>query len=116
MPIFEHSDIPMPAAVNNRRERDFVSEKQGAVSLTIKEVELNPGWEGRLHTHPTDIAIMVTSGAVQLVLGDEVFTIRAGTTMLAPPGVPHKLVNQLWIPVRMLVTYPATDLETDYLE
>ena len=106
----------MPAAVDNHRERTFVSKEQGAVSLTIKEVELHPGWEGRLHTHPTDIAIMVTVGAVQLVLGDEVATIRAGTTMFAPPGVPHKLVNQLWIPVCMLVTYPTTDLETDYLE
>ena len=116
MPIIEHSEIRMPAPVDNHRERVFVSKEQGSVSLTIKEVELHPGWEGRLHTHPTDIAIMVMAGAVQLVLGDEVFTIRAGTTMLAPPGVPHKLVNQLWIPVRLLVTYPATDLETDYLE
>jgi len=116
MPLIEHSEIRMPAVVGNHRERTFISEEQGAVSLTIKEVELHPGWEGRLHTHPTDIAIMVMVGAVQLVLGDEVFTIRAGTTMFAPPGVPHKLVNQLWIPVRMLVTYPTTDLETDYLE
>ena len=116
MPLIEHSEIRMPAAVDNHRERTLVSKEQGAVSLTIKEVELNPGWEGRLHTHPTDIAIMVTVGAVQLILGDEVSTIRAGTTMFAPPGVPHKLVNQLWVPVRMLVTYPTTDLETDYLE
>jgi len=116
MPLIEHSEIRMPAAVGNHRERTFISKEQGAVSLTIKEVELYPGWEGRLHTHPTDIAIMVMVGAVQLVLGDEVSTIRAGTTMFAPPGVPHKLVNQLWIPVRMLVTYPTTDLETDYLE
>ncbi len=77
---------------------------------------MEPGWEGRLHTHPTDIAIMVTAGAVQFVLGDEVTTVRAGTTILAPPGVPHKLINNLWIPVRMLVTYPAAGLETDYLE
>ena len=116
MPLIEHSEIRMPAPVDNHQERTFVSKEQGAVSLTIKEVELHPGWEGRLHTHPTDIAIMVMVGAVQLVLGDEVSTIRAGTTMFAPPGVPHKLVNQLWIPVRMLVTYPTTDLETDYLE
>ena len=116
MPLIEHSEIPMPAAVDNRREREIVSQKQGAVSLTIKEIELHPGYEGRLHTHPTDIAIMVTAGAVQLVLGDEVSTIRAGTTMLAPPGVPHKLVNQLWIPVRMLVTYPAAYLDTNHLE
>jgi quercetin dioxygenase-like cupin family protein len=116
MPLIEHSEIRMPSPVDHHRERFFVSKDQGAVSLTIKEVELHPGWEGRLHTHPTDIAIMVMAGAVQLILGDEVSTIRAGTTMFAPPGVPHKLVNQLWIPVRMLVTYPTTDLETDYLE
>jgi quercetin dioxygenase-like cupin family protein len=116
MPLIEHSEIRMPAAVDNHRERALVSKEQGAVSLTIKEVELHPGWEGRLHTHTTDIAIMVMAGAVQLILGEEVSTIRAGTTMFAPPGVPHKLVNQLWIPVRMLVTYPTTDLETDYLE
>ena len=50
MPLIEHSEIRMPAAVDNHRERTFVSKEQGAVSLTIKEVELNPGWEGRLHT------------------------------------------------------------------
>lgn len=116
MPLIEHSEIRMPAPVDNHQERSLVSKEHGSVSLTIKEVEIHPGWEGRLHTHPTDIAIMVMAGAVQLVLGDEVSTIRAGTTMLAPPGVPHKLVNQLWIPVRMLVTYPATDLDTNYLE
>ena len=116
MPIIEHSEVSMPAVVDRRRQRTLVSQEQGAVSLTIKEIELHPGWEGRLHTHPTDIAIMVTAGAVQFVLGDEVTTVRAGTTILAPPGVPPKLVNNLWIPVRMLVTYPATDLQTNYLE
>ena len=88
MPIIEHSEIRMPAPVDNHRERSFVSREQGAVSLTIKEIELHPGWEGRRHTHPTDIALMVMAGAVQLGLGDEVSTIRAGTTVLAPPVEP----------------------------
>ena len=79
-------------------------------------MELHPGWEGRLHTHPTDIAIMVTGGAVQMVVGDEIHTVRTGFTMVAPPGVPHKLINQLWVPVRLLVIYPTTALETDVLE
>ena len=116
MPIIEHSTVRMPAPVDHRAERTFVSEAQGAVSLTVKEVELHPGWEGRLHTHSTDEAIMVLAGAVQLIIGDELQTVRAGCTLFAPPGVPHKLVNKLWIPVRLLVTYPTTDLETDYLE
>lgn len=116
MPIIEHSAIRMPEVVEYRRERFLVSRDGGAESLTIKEVELHPGWEGRLHTHPTDIAIMLTAGAVQVVLGDEIRTVRAGCTLLAPPGVPHKLINRLWVPARVLVTYPASDLETDFLE
>ena len=116
MPVIEHSDIRMPEVVDYRRERTLVSRQEGATSLTIKDVELHPGWEGRLHTHPTDVAIMVMEGAVQIVLDDELSTVRAGCTLLAPPGVPHKLINQLWVPVRVLVTYPSADLVTNYLE
>ncbi len=116
MPIIEHSTVPMPAAVDYRRQRTLVSREQGAASLTINEVELQPGWEGRLHTHPTDIAIMVTGGAVQMEIGDEIHTVRIGFTMVAPPGVPHRLINQLWVPATMLVIYPASELETDFLE
>jgi quercetin dioxygenase-like cupin family protein len=116
MPIFENSTMRMPEAVDYRRERALVSREMGATSLTVKEVVLEPGWEGRLHTHTTDLAVIVTAGAVQMVLGDEIQTVRSGFTMLAPPGVPHKLVNQLWMPVRLLVIYPALDLKTRYLE
>ena len=116
MPIIEHSSIRMPAPTDYWAERTFVSAEQGAASLTIKEIELHPGWEGRLHTHPTDMAIMVSAGAVQLIIDDELRTVRAGCTLFAPPGTPHKLVNKLWIPVRLLVTYPTTELETEYLE
>ena len=116
MPIIEHSDIRMPPVVDRRRERTLVSDEQGAESLTIKELELHPGWEGRLHTHPVDVAIMVMAGAVQIVIGEEVTTVRSGCTLLAPPGTPHKLVNHLWVPVRLLLTYPSARLETSYLE
>ena len=116
MPIIEHSAVGMPEVAEYRRERFLVSKREGATSLTIKEVELYPGYEGRMHTHPVDVAIQVTSGAVQVVVGDEIQTIRAGHTVLAPPGVPHKLINKLWTSVQMLVTYPDTDLETSYLE
>lgn len=116
MPIIDHSNLRMPKPVDRVSERYLVSKDQGAVSLTIKEVEIHPGWEGRLHTHPVDVSIQVTSGAVQAIVGDEVRTVRAGTTLLAPPGVPHKLINHLWVPVVLLITYPTTDPETDYLE
>ena len=116
MSVVENSTIRMSEAVDYHRERTLVSKEQGATSLTIKEVELQPGWEGRLHTHPTDIAVMVTGGAIQMEIGDEIHTVRTGFTMVAPPGVPHRLINQLWVPATMLVIYPVTDLETSFLE
>lgn len=116
MPVVEHGTVRMPAVVDYRRERTLVSGAQGATSLTVKEVELHPGWEGRLHTHPTDIAVMVTGGAIQMEIDGDLHTVRIGFTMVAPPGVPHRLINQLWVPATMLVIYPASDLDTTYLE
>ena len=116
MPVVEHSTIRMSETVDYHRERTLVSREQGATSLTVKEVELQPGWEGRLHTHPTDIAVMVTGGAIQMEIGDEIHTVRTGFTMVAPPGVPHRLINQLWMPATLLVIYPDIELETSFLE
>jgi quercetin dioxygenase-like cupin family protein len=116
MPIIDHADLSWAPVTARVRERHLVSREQGAVSLTIKEVEIAPRWESRLHTHPVDVSMQVMSGAIQAIIGDEVRTVRAGTTLLAPPGVPHKLINHLWTPATLLITYPSAVLETDYLE
>lgn len=116
MPIIDHSEIRLAPVMERVRERYLVSKDQGAVSLTVKEVEIAPGWESRMHTHPVDVSIQVMSGAIQVILGDEVRTVRAGTTLLAPPGVPHKLIHHLWTPAVLLITYPSAELETDHLE
>ena len=116
MPIIEHSTVASEKVSSYLRERPLVSQERGAQSLTIKEVEVSPGWEGLMHTHPVDMAVMVMSGAIQMLIDDEIRTVRQGNTLLAPPGVPHKLVNKLWIPVRLMVTYPSADLETKFVE
>ena len=116
MPIIDHAGIRMAPTTERVRERYLVSKDQGAVSLTIKEVEIAPGWEGRMHTHPVDVSIQVLSGAIQVILNEEVRTVRAGTTLLALPGVPHKLIHHLWTPAVLVITYPSAELETDHLE
>ena len=116
MPIIDHADVRLAPVMERVRERYLVSKDQGAVSLTVKEVEISPGWEGRMHTHPVDVSIQVLSGAIQVILNDEVRTVRAGTTLLAPPGVPHKMIHHLWTPTVLLIIYPSAELETDNLE
>ena len=116
MPIIDHSDLSWAPTMDRVRERYLVSSAQGTVSLTIKEVEIGPGWESRLHTHPVDLSIQVMAGAIQALVGEEVRTVRAGTTLIIPPGVPYQLLNHLWTPAMLLVTYPSADLETDILD
>jgi len=115
MPVIDHSTQPMPEPTAKRSVRTLVASDQGAKSLTVKEVVLQPGAKGRLHTHTTDQAIMVTEGSIQMFVGTEIQTVRSGYTLLAPPGVPHKLTNNTWVPAKMLVIYPADCLETSYV-
>ena len=116
MPIIDHSTRPMPEPVEKRSVRSLVTRGDGAESLTITEIVVYPRSEGRLHTHPVDQAIMVTEGSIQMMVGDEIRTVRSGFTLLAPPGVAHNLVNNTWVAAKMLVICPVADLETSYLE
>jgi mannose-6-phosphate isomerase-like protein (cupin superfamily) len=59
---------------------------------------------------------MVQEGSIQMAVGDEVQTVRSGSTLLAPPEVPYKLCNNTWVAARMLVISPTSTLETTYLE
>ena len=116
MPIIDHSTQPMPAPVDKRSSRSLVSSQHGATALSIQEVVVHPGGGERLHTHPTDEAVMITEGSVQLFVGDEVRTVRSGYTMLAPRGIPHRVVNNTWVAAKMLVICPTDRLETDFVE
>ena len=116
MPVIDHSEQPMPEPTDKRSARTLVSAEHGAESLSISELIVHPGSEGRLHTHDSDEAVMVVEGSIQFIVGDEVRTVRSGFTMLAPPGTPHKLVNNTWVQARMLVTHPTDKLETTFLE
>ncbi len=116
MPVIDHSTQPMPEPVDKRSVRALISEEHGTHSLAISELVVHPGSVGRLHTHDSDEAIMVTEGSIQFIVGDEVRTVRSGYSMIAPPGTPHKLVNNTWVAARMLVTHPTNDLKTTYVE
>ena len=61
-------------------------------------------------------AVMVVEGSIQFIVGDEVRTVRSGYSMLAPPGVAHKLVNNTWVSARMLIIRPTTEHETTHVE
>lgn len=116
MPIIDHSAQPTPERSGKRSVRPLVATEHGGEALAISELVVDPGSEGRLHTHDADEAIMVVEGSIQMIVGEQVQTVRSGFTMLAPPGAPHKLVNNTWVAARMLVIHPTHQLQTLYLE
>ena len=116
MPIIDHNAQPISATAAFARLRPLVTKEHGAASLTVQEVVMNPGMATPRQAHPTDIAFMMLDGSIQMIVGDEIRTVRSGHTLLAPPGVPYKLVNNTWVAARMLMVYPAAQLETTVLE
>ena len=116
MPIIHQSTLQMSKPIDKVSTRFLVSKQDGTESLTVRELIIYPGAVGRLHTHTTDQVIIVTRGAVQMIAGDEVKTVRSGTTLIAPPGIPHKIINKLWVPATLLVIDSTCNLESNYLE
>ena len=61
MPIINNSDTPYEEA-EGRRARRFVNKDAGAANLTVGELVMDGGSALRLHTHPTDEAIVAFRG------------------------------------------------------
>lgn len=116
MPIIDHSSQRLVTTGDFTRERPLVTKEHGAASLTVRELVMEPGGSSRWSTHPTDVAVMVQEGSIQMAVGEEVQTVRSGYTLLAPPGVPYKLLNNTWVAARLLIISPTADLETEFLE
>src|SRR5262245_61714010 len=107
MPIIDHSTQRRVVRDSFTSDRALVTQVHGAPALTIRDLLIEPGGSSRLCTHPTDLAIMVQEGSIQMVVGEEVQTVRSGYTLLAPPHVPYKLINNTWVAARMLMISPT---------
>jgi len=60
----------------------------------LLEVSLAPGIGVPRHTHTReDETYYVTSGELEVIVGDEVFILKAGDSLMAPRDIPHKLRN-----------------------
>jgi quercetin dioxygenase-like cupin family protein len=116
MPIFDSNATPMPAAEDGRSAKPLVTKDEGAETLTIRELVMQDGAALRLHTHPTDEAIVLLEGQVEMVVGSDQHLGSAGDTLLAPPGTPHRLINNTGAPARMYTIFPTGNPQTEYVD
>ena len=63
-------------------------------AFCLLEVSLAPGIGVPRHTHTReDETYYVVSGELEVIVGEEVFVLKAGDTLMAPRDIPHELRN-----------------------
>src|SRR5947208_5673267 len=66
----------------------------GSKNLTMTWVEAAPNSQQPLHQHPeSEQAYVIVRGRGQMIVGDEVFAVDAGTLVFIPPGTTHAIRN-----------------------
>src|SRR5262245_62429563 len=82
----------------------------GAYCLLDMRVAPGKGVPRHAHTRE-DEALFVLSGELEVAIGDETFTLRAGETLMAPRNIPHRLRNSGSVSYPSLTMFSPAALE-----
>lgn len=117
MSIVEHNKLPLERSSPTVALRRVVQGEMGASSLTVWDLLLEPGGQILLHIHPShEEAIILLEGTLEAAVGDEVRTVSAGASIIAPQGIPHRLRNSGAGPARILAIFPTLQVQRQFLE
>jgi quercetin dioxygenase-like cupin family protein len=58
-------------------------------AITVARFRFDKGNQVAMHHHANDQVTIVQSGAVRMVVGEEVLQMKAGDMIHVPPDVPH---------------------------
>ncbi len=86
------------------------SETGGAYTLTESMVLPNGGPPPHVH-HRDDEAFWVLEGELEVVVGEQAYTVPTGGYVHLPRGVPHRFVNAGSAPARFLTLIVPAGLE-----
>jgi mannose-6-phosphate isomerase-like protein (cupin superfamily) len=87
----------------------------GNANQSLARAVIEPNVTTALHKHlETEELYHITAGTGRMTLGDEVFPIRAGDTILIVPGTPHRIANTGVKPLTLLCAcaLPYSDDDT----
>lgn len=89
----------------------LVDGDKGSESTSVGDVLVGVDGVVPTHIHPTEEAMVILEGEMDAILGDDVITVTAGQTVLAPSGVRHGFVNRSGAPARVLAIFPTANME-----
>src|SRR5229473_235945 len=112
VPIIDKQDLTKGAAGPGLETCVLVGAAQGSQFLHIEEVTVAPNARIPRCINPhTEVAIIVQEGRLDALLGPERVTIGPGHTVLAPAGTAHGFLNRYAEPARVLLVFPAHQVE-----
>ncbi len=62
-------------------------------NMTLSFLELSPGLEAKLHSHPEEQVVVVLEGEVDLACNGKLYRAHAGELVVIPGGIPHSAVT-----------------------
>ena len=78
----------------------------------LLDMRVAPGKGVPRHTHTLeDEALFVLSGELEATVGDEIFILRPGETLIAPRNIPHQLRNSGNLPNHYLIMFSPAGFE-----
>ena len=116
MPILDKKDIDIEELGPGVERYAIVDGTQGADSLSVGDVTIQPGSKAPTHLHPTEEAMVVLEGELEAILGDDIITVTKGQTVLAPAGVKHGFTNRSGAQARIMAIFPTAKIERTLVE
>lgn len=118
--IAHHEDLPVNeefeyGAMYNASEKFNVDNQQFVI------IRFDPGDIGPLsyHDEPINEFYYILDGPIDIQLGEDIVKAKTGTVVHAPPGVPHRPLNEYDEPALMIASASpehTTPENTTYVE
>jgi quercetin dioxygenase-like cupin family protein len=115
------SDIAPAIKYQQKPKRYYFDVALGSILLAgedsggaycLLDLRVAPGKGVPRHTHTReDEALFVLSGELEATVGDEIYTLRAGETLIAPRNIPHQLRNSGNVANHYLIMFSPSGFE-----
>ena len=116
MPIVPHKSLRVEEPYPSFRSCSVVNKGLGSESVTALKVDIGPGGQIPMHTHPGhEEAIIILEGTATTVMENETRAVEAPATMLVPQGVRHQIINTGTTPLHILAIFPTVDVTREWV-
>lgn len=85
----------------------IATRRTGSEQLSVIHQKMESGQSNPKHTQTTEEVMVMLSGYVDLVVGDQEVSLAAGDAIIVPACVPHAIVNSSGSSAEWLIVSPA---------